>query len=185
MSARKAITRRRSIGKVGRSAPSRKKLLNLISVAARTADHGNLQPWRLIEIRGRARLELGEAMATVNDLKGRARANMIARPTRAPLLIAIVASRNMDRTGKIPIWEQDATASGVAHYLSLLLDEAGWGVMWRTGNLVRTEEVREFHRLAENEDLLGWLYVGNRTKRSKAKPKFPLEQPELKLTTFN
>ena len=32
---------------------------------------------------------------------------------------------------KVHDWEQDAAATGVAHMLSLLLDEAGWGVFWR------------------------------------------------------
>ncbi|MEJ1229891.1 MAG: hypothetical protein WDM88_03395 [Galbitalea sp.] len=33
----------------------------------------------------------------------------------------------------MPAWEQDTAAAGVAHLLALLLDDAGWGVMWRTG----------------------------------------------------
>jgi nitroreductase len=61
---------------------------------------------------------------------------------------------------KVPEWEQEASAAGVAHLLSLLLDEAGWGVMWRTGPHTRHPIVAEMHGLAPNEHLLGWLYVG-------------------------
>ena len=61
---------------------------------------------------------------------------------------------------KVPVWEQEASAAGVAHLLSLLLDEAGWGVMWRTGPYTRHPLVAEVHGLAANEHLLGWLYVG-------------------------
>jgi hypothetical protein len=39
--------------------------------------------------------------------------------------------------------------------------------MWRTGHLTRTAEVRHMHGLAENEELLGWLYVGGRTDDAK------------------
>ncbi|MUG03878.1 hypothetical protein ECC01_23320, partial [Bacillus tequilensis] len=46
------------------------------------------------------------------------------KPLRASLLIAIVASYR--KSEKVPRWEQEAVASGVAHTLSLLLDEAGW-----------------------------------------------------------
>ena len=61
---------------------------------------------------------------------------------------------------KVPVWEQEASAAGVAHVLSLLLDEAGWGVMWRTGPFTRHPLVAEAHGLAAHEHLLGWLYVG-------------------------
>ena len=60
------------------------------------------------------------------------------------------------------MWEQEAVAAGVAHMLTLLLDEAGWGVMWRTGPHTRHPLVAEAHGLASNERLLGWLYVGGR-----------------------
>ncbi len=79
---------------------------------------------------------------------------------RAPLLLAVVASYR--KSDKVPRWEQEAVASGVAHTLSLLLDEAGWGVIWRTGGLTRTKAVAEAHGLKKNEELLGWLYVGGK-----------------------
>ncbi|MGB3413750.1 MAG: nitroreductase family protein [Microbacteriaceae bacterium] len=184
MSSYRSLLRRQSASRVGRSAPSRKKVLKYIAAASRAADHGGLEPWRFIEIRGKARQELGEAIATAAELKGMAFAKMVAKPFRAPLLIAIVAVRNPAREKKIPYWEQDAAAAGAAHYLSLLLDEAGWGVMWRTGQHVRKEPVRIFHHLEDNEELLGWLYVGNRTKQIK-KPRGPHPSPELLLTTFD
>lgn len=64
------------------------------------------------------------------------------------------------KKSKVPAWEQEAVASGVAHLLSLLLDEAGWGVFWRTGSYTRAKAVRKAHRLEKGEELLGWLYVG-------------------------
>ena len=63
------------------------------------------------------------------------------------------------KSGKVPRWEQEAVAAGVAHTLSLLLDEAGWGVIWRTGSHTRAKAVAKAHGLDKNEVLLGWLYV--------------------------
>jgi hypothetical protein len=51
--------------------------------------------------------------------------------------------------------------------LSLLLDEAGWGVFWRSGHVTRTKRVAKVHGLAKNEKLLGWLYVGGVPERTK------------------
>lgn len=166
MSATAAMLARRSRARVvGDDAPSRDELLALLEVAATVADHGALAPWRVVELRGDARLELGRALAEGEGKTG----SISDKPLRAPLLLAIVASRRA--SPKAPGWEQDATASGVAHALSLLLDEAGWGVIWRTGGAVRSEPVRILHRLGPDEDLLGWLYVGRPDAARPPKPR--------------
>jgi nitroreductase len=161
-SARDAIAARRSQSKVTDDAPTHEQVLGLVAAAARVADHSSLRPWRLIELRGDARVRLGEAIA---EVEGKVEAS--TKPLRAPLLIAIVASRR--KSEKVPAWEQDAVASGVAHMLSLLLDEAGWGVMWRTGHYTRSDPVARMHGLKENERLLGWLYVGGKPPRAEGK----------------
>jgi nitroreductase len=158
MSVLDAVNRRRSQPKVTSDAPSHAELLPLVAAAASVADHGSLRPWRLIEIRGEARERLGAAFATASGADSAAAEKAAAKPMRASLLIAVVTS--IRPSPKVEPWEQEAAASGVAHALSLLLDDAGWGVMWRSGHLTRTEPVRSAHRLAENEQLLGWLYVG-------------------------
>ncbi len=138
--------------------PTDEQLLPLITAAAGAADHAALRPWRLIALRGDARHRLGEALVAASGLQLADAERLAAKPLRAPLLLALVVRHKP--SFKVTDWEQDAAASGVAHYLSLLLDEAGWGVMWRTGGHVRSEPVRRVHGLADNEQLLGWLYVG-------------------------
>lgn len=127
----------------------------MISAAGRVADHSSLRPWRIIELRGDDRLALGAAIA-----KAEGDSKPSTKPLRAPLLIAVVASYRS--SSKVPQWEQEAVASGVAHVLSLLLDEAGWGVLWRTGSYTRSKAVAKAHGLGKNEELLGWLYVGGK-----------------------
>lgn len=149
-------------------APTHEQLVPLVEAAAGVADHGSLRPWRLIEIRGTAREAIGKAFAKAGSSAD--------KPLRAPLLIAVVAVHRP--SGKAPEWEQDAVASGVAHMLSLLLDEAGWGVFWRTGDPTRAKKVAKAHKLAMNEKLMGWLYVGGKPDRAKAgkKDKLNLEK---------
>ena len=151
-----AVRSRRSWSKVTDAAPTRAELLTLVSAAGRVADHSSLRPWRLIELRGADRERLGRAINKANGDSG-----VSSKPLRAPLLIAVVVSY---RKSKVAKWEQEAVASGVAHMLSLLLDEAGWGVMWRTGTYTRAEAVARMHCLRPGERLLGWLYVGGKQK---------------------
>lgn len=155
MSALDAALARQSWSKVTADAPTRDELLPLIAAAGRVADHSSLQPWRLIELRGDDRIALGAAIA-----KAQGDEEPSSKPLRASLLIAVVAS--FRKSEKVPHWEQEATASGVAHTLSLLLDEAGWGVIWRTGGYTRSKAVAKAHGLKKNEELLGWLYVGGK-----------------------
>lgn len=135
------------------------------------ADHSGLRPWRVIELRGDARLRLGESLAVA---AGGKREKYLAKATRAPLVLAIVVSPRLKH--KVPVWEQEAVASGVAHTLGLLLHEAGWGSMWRTGELTRSDPVHAAHELDEHEYLLGWLYIGGIPDRDKKhKPRKPLD----------
>ncbi len=153
-----AMRRRRSYSAVEQKAPTTRELLPLIQAAASVADHGALHPWRLIALRGAARARVGAAIAEASGLEGPAADRLAAKPLRAPLLLAVVVSPKPSI--KAPEWEQEATAAGVAHALSLVLDEAGWGVMWRTGLQTRADAVARAHELQPGERLLGWLYVG-------------------------
>ncbi|HEY9477792.1 MAG TPA: nitroreductase, partial [Microbacteriaceae bacterium] len=52
------------------AAPRHDELVELVGAAATAADHGSLKPWRLIELRGSARDELGAALAAAAGLAG-------------------------------------------------------------------------------------------------------------------
>ncbi|WP_426516034.1 nitroreductase family protein [Diaminobutyricibacter sp. McL0618] len=153
-----AVASRRSYSRVTDEAPTHDALLPLVAAAGRVADHSSLRPWRVIELRGDARNRLGAAFVKDAGAHGPDAEKLAGKPLRAPLLLAIVSVRH--RSDKVPGWEQDAVAAGVAHTLSLLLHEAGWGVFWRTGAHTRSKAVHKAHGLARNERLLGWLYVG-------------------------
>jgi nitroreductase len=160
-----AVLRRQSHSKVTAAAPRGLPLRPRGAPPATVADHSGLKPWRLIELRGDARLRLGTAFAEAMGAQGKDAEKAAAKPLRASLLIAVVFTHRP--SFKVPAWEQEAVASGVAHMLSLLLDEAGWGVFWRSGNFTRSEPVHRMHELAPNEQLLGWLYVGGLPEKTK------------------
>jgi len=168
-----AIASRRSYSVVTTDAPGRDELVPLIQAAARASDHGALRPWRIIELRGDARAALGDAFVAAAGLEGPAAVKLAGKPLRASLLLALVASRRPSH--KVPAWEQDAAAAGVAHFLGLLLEDAGWGVMWRTGGHTRAEPVRQVHGLAAGEELLGWLYVGGIPETTKPAVRQPVD----------
>ncbi|MEW6931874.1 nitroreductase family protein [Trueperella pyogenes] len=153
-----AIAHRRSVSKVGPRTPSDEGIRELLGAVTHVADHKSLRPWRLILLRGDDRLKLGRALDAAQGLK-RASGEVNPKPLRAQLLIALIASPVEHE--EVPTWEQHATAAGAGHLLELALWQAGWGTMWRTGMYANASEVREAHGLADNELLMGWLYVGD------------------------
>ncbi|QIM19260.1 nitroreductase [Leucobacter coleopterorum] len=182
-----ALRARRSHSKVTEDAPDHKELERLLSAMSSIADHSGLRPWRIIELRGDARRRLGEGLAHAAAQAARKESGSgtgladpkdiekyVSKATRAPLVLAIIVSPKPSH--KVPLWEQEAVASGVAHALGLLLHEAGWGSIWRTGPLTRTKAVRKAHGIKKPEYLLGWLYVGGIPDRDKvSKPRKPLD----------
>lgn len=168
-----ALQQRRSHSKVTDDAPSDGELASLVAAMSHVSDHSGLRPWRLLSLRGDRRDALGRALAeAAGDIDRLER--HVSKARRAPLVIAVVVSPREHK--KVPQWEQEAVAAGVAHMLSLLLHEAGWGTIWRTGPLTRSEPVRQAHALRADEYLLGWLYVGGvPAKDQKPKPRKPID----------
>ncbi|QBE49483.1 nitroreductase family protein [Leucobacter triazinivorans] len=168
-----ALLRRRSHSKHTDDAPSRAELEQLVAAMASVADHSRLRPWRIIELRGAARARLGEGIAAAS---GGDRDKQVAKAMRSPLVLVIVVSPR--KSGKVPLWEQEAVASGVAHFLGLLLHEAGWGSIWKTGAHTRSKALRKALGVRKPEYLLGWLYVGgipDRDRDRRPKPRKPLD----------
>ena len=56
--------------------------------------------------------------------------------------------------------------------------------MWRTGGHTRSTAVRAVHQLADNEKLLGWLYVGGVPEDGAGKPPRTPIDPEDYLTVL-
>lgn len=162
---RDAVRLRQSLSRVTDKAPSPTELAELVELLASVPDHSRLRPWRIIALRGDARDQIAEGLARAamrddsnNGDYEKHFEKFQKKARRAPLVLAIIIAEQPSR--KVPLWEQEAVASGVAHTLSLLLWDTGWGTMWRTGLQARSPEVHAAHALAENEQLMGWIYVG-------------------------
>jgi nitroreductase len=155
-----AIRSRRSTAPITDEAPDDYALANFLAVAAHSPDHAGLKPWRLVSLRGQDRNRLGEALAAgFGDEPGTsAAAKTASKPLRAPLLLGIIATPVQHP--KVPEWEQIAAIAALITTLELVLFDAGWTAMWRTGPATGLAEVRDLMGVTEGERLLGWLYIG-------------------------
>ena len=75
---------------------------------------------------------------------------------------------------KVPEIEQVMSASVGMSFVQLALQEAGFGVMWRTGATAYNAAVREGLGLQEHERIVGFLYTG---RVAQATP--PIPRPDV------
>ena len=158
-----AIRSRRSIGKCTDAVPERSLIEQILEAATWAPNHKQTEPWRFVVLAGTAREALGEAM-------GRAAASKIAdpdaaqaafdktvkKPLRAPYVIAAYAVPDP----AMPVVEEVAATAAAVQNMLLASHALGLAAMWRTGDLVFSQEVREFLDMPDNAEMLGMIYIG-------------------------
>lgn len=173
------LNQRNSEAKLTMPGPDREALQKIIAAALRAPDHGRLRPWRFIVIEGKARHRLGslfvEALklrkpeASEEEIKKNAEA-----PLRGPLIIAVVA-RQIDNP-KVPAVEQLLSAGCAAHGILLAAQALGFGAIWRTGDNSYDAHVNAGLGLADNETLVGYIYIGTAIGVPKPLQTLPVEE---------
>ncbi|WP_051854808.1 nitroreductase family protein [Streptomyces sp. NRRL B-1347] len=163
MEALTCLTTRRSILDVTGPGPSEDELRAILRAATTAPDHGRLEPWRLLVIRGEARRALGDVFAQSSlledpELESEKVERLREKPMRAPLIIGSVWSRK--EHPKIPEWEQLASAVCATYGISLAAHALGYGAVWRTGPLCDHGFARKALDIAEHERIIGWIYIG-------------------------
>lgn len=141
-------------------APDDETLSKAFACASRTPDHALLRPWRYLVVQGEGLKALGELFASTcsNNSDDRQIARLLRAPLRAPMVIVGIASPRSHP--KVPDIEQVLSVGVGVSFLGLALQEAGFGVMWRTGSVAYHPAVHRGLGLAEGESVVAFLYVG-------------------------
>lgn len=163
MQALDALLNRVSVARLTAPAPTAEQRELLLRAALRAPDHGQLRPWRFIEIEGGGLVALGELFARAvltrqPDAEPAALDKARSMPLRAPLMLCVVA-RLQDHP-KVPREEQLQSAACAAHGILLAAHAQGIGAIWRTGEMAGDPLVREGLGLGPEEQLVGFLYLG-------------------------
>jgi len=162
---------RNSAPKLGFPGPNEQELNTIIEVATRAPDHAWLRPWRFIAIEGSRRDAFGEILAESLQLRDpEASESAVDRarlaPLRAPVMLAVVV--RFSEHPKVPRIEQSLSAGCAAHGILLAAEALGYAAIWRTGEAAFDRRVMDALGLADNEELVGFLYLG--TRQGDAKP---------------
>ena len=142
-------------------APDRETLNTAFACAARAPDHALLRPWRYLVVEGEGLEALGELFASTcaNNSDEREIEKLRRAPLRAPMVIIGIASPSPHP--KVPEVEQVMSAAAGMSFLGLALQDAGYGVMWRTGAVAYHSAVHKGLGLDDHEQVIGFLYTGS------------------------
>lgn len=152
-------------------APSHSEWREILDAASRAADHGNLRPWRFKVYEGEARQQVGQvywqhAKSEVEQLSDDKADAFIKKAYRAPTILLVYA--DLVEHPKVPEFEQLMAVSAAAQQALLGLNALGYAGIWRTGPAVFTDEAKEQFGLAQNQHVVGLIYVG--TASAEVKP---------------
>lgn len=153
--------------------PDRATLETLLSAAARTPDHGKLEPWRFVVLGKGAMPRLAKAVQARGEAigldpeqitKGRSQFD------QGHLAVAVIEVQKP--SDKIPALEQTYSAGAVCLALLNAALAAGWGANWLTGwpshdrGFVQSEL-----GLGDQERIAGLIHIGTETSAPPDRPR--------------
>jgi nitroreductase len=153
--------------------PDRKELLSLLTAAARTPDHGKLEPWRFIvlskdKLRSLAHLVAGRGAALGHEPEKIEKAQ--GAYNTGHLAVAVIEVQKPSE--KIPAIEQTYSAGAVCLALLNAALASGWGANWISGWPSHDRGfVEAGFGLVENERVAGIIYLGSERATPPERPR--------------
>lgn len=161
MDALSLLLNRMSLPRLTAPAPSGEALENIKNAALRAPDHGALTPWKFIVCEGAGLKKLGdifERAAIETDMSERDIERAPQLPKRAPMVI--IAICKFKEHPKVPWVEQVASTSCAVQAMQMAAVAQGFQGMWRTGSYATNEAVKTALYLEEQDEIVGFLYLG-------------------------
>lgn len=153
--------------------PGDDDLRALLTIAARTPDHGKLEPWRFIVLQRPALLRLAaevEKFVSVRTDDTAIIAKQTAQYANAHLAVAVVESPKP--SPKIPPLEQTYSAGAVCLALLNGALASGWGANWLSGPASHDAGFTQTHLgLAPHERIAGLIHLGTETNPPPERPR--------------
>lgn len=174
---------RRSVAarKLVEPAPTPEQIKEMLTMAARTPDHGKMTPYYFIVWDGKAREEIApllrEAYKSEDPEAAPAKLDLEAEKfLRAPLVIAVVSRI---REGKHPQWEQILTSGAVCMNLVHAAHALGFAANWLSEWMCFNDVFKKSLGLEEGRDnIAGFIHIGTASEAPEDR-----ERPDLSLIT--
>ncbi|MEO7503582.1 MAG: nitroreductase [Sphingomicrobium sp.] len=156
--------------------PSEAEMEHILTIAARTPDHGKLFPWRFVTVAAGQRQALADLLtrALPEHDPGALPAHFakaLEFAHQAPALVVLVSAPVPDH--KIPLWEQELSSGAAGMNLLLAAHALGYVGGWLTGWAAYAERVRAAF-CGPGEKIAGFLFLGTPGEPLEERPRAPL-----------
>jgi len=154
-------------------APTRDELEPILRAAARTPDHGKLEPWRFIVIEQGAMGRLADLAEVRGKALGKDEIDIAkGRGQFDQGILAVAVIEVQKASDKIPAIEQTYSAGAVCLALLNAALASGWGANWLTGWVSHDRGFCEDGLgLAENEQIAGFIHIATETVPAPERPR--------------
>lgn len=153
--------------------PSAEELHVILTAAARTPDHGKLEPWRFVVLEKPALSRMAQALpdrAAALGIDPETLPKAVAQYANADLAVAVVESPVA--SAKVPALEQTYSAGAVCLSLLNAALAAGWGANWLSGWASHDPTfVRDHMGLADHERIAGLIHIGTESHAPPERPR--------------
>ena len=172
------ILNRVSARKLSKPYPNKEEMKLVYKAALRAPDHAWLRPSSFIEVKddgldklSKIFFNYGKSSVDISDEIAEKYKNA---PYRAPMIIILVNS--FKEHPKVPEIEQKLSTATAAQNIMLALNAMKYSCMWRTGKLAFNKSVQKSIGLKDNQEILGYIYVGTETGKKKRIPSLDIDQ---------
>ena len=157
--------------------PDREALMPLLTAAARTPDHGKLEPWRFIVLERAAMARLAKVVEMRGkDLNHDAEQIAKGRSQFDQGHLAVVVVEVQRASEKVPALEQTYSAGAVCLSLLNAALAGGWGANWLSGWPAHDRGfMAEGLGLATHERIAGIVHIGTETSQPPDRPRPDIE----------
>ena len=192
----RVLAQRRPANALTQEAPRRPEVESVLRAVAGARFDDSLTPWRVAVTTRQSASELAAAMAGLTSvpamdgpiprLKGKKIRRLAAYrgslqwASTGGVGLAIIF--RFDPESETPKKAQRFDAYSVRGLLEAAFYTQGWATVWSRRDPSDDQMLRDFYRLAENEEILGWLFVGRPAHNSAPDRAINLPPRDLEIT---
>ena len=143
--------------------PSPEEIDAILTLGARSPDHGKLFPWRFVVLGPTSRDQIAGTLRTMADgqrAPDKARA-VLAKLTAAPVSVLVISSTVPNAK---PIWEQELSAGAVCMNLLHAAGAYGYAANWITDWYSFDPEAAALFGVKPDEKVAGFIHIGSTTE---------------------
>ena len=157
--------------------PSKKEMDIVYKAALRAPDHAWLRTSSFIEVKGKSLNKLSNIFVnygkSVPDISDEVLDKYKNAPYRAPMIIILV--NTFKEHPKVPAIEQKLSTATAAQNIMLALNAMKYSCIWRTGKMAFNELIQKELGLDNNQEILGYLYIGTESGEKKKIPNLDID----------